>query len=733
MEDSRRLGNPDILGYNMGHFVPGTNAHDFWRYSGVNGARMFLSPSNIEPVDDIPGFGDGVTDQDSFLSRRAALRADPLNTEFINWPAFDEQYRNNLNGSSSGGNRYFPFFAISQLRALDIQMLVQITANEDDLPISNDDDWAGKWELWQHFYAQAFYLGREFDVERYQMFNEPNHRNADGLTIPNWLMRLQLASDAIQTALADVNERYDKELTPLVYGPVNSGGNQYSDWGRAGVVNRHTNFLGVTDPNYLVMHRYDYHQYNDTPSQFASDLNNMRSSISADMAPEPRFPLSVSEFNVHTNGRFDTFSETIDEPELYTRLGAISVQLTRNFEDELYCFKFGQTLNSNANFPVTKNGTHYCNNTEAPYTHGGVTRAGEVWRLFNKALKPGGDQLRFDRDSDGSLDDFEFSVTFVPETNCYYVFSANEGSNTQLSVDTSAWNLPAGTPFLLEEVSEDYYGAGRRLGSINEEGLLEFNPDDIDISQAGNTVYLITIPAGGALEEEELIEVSFDATVTDGSSAATSFSTTDALLARNDPNSVNNRSAALMQFQLPLIYGPDIQLAVLSLEGRTNTANATVQGHLYGLDDDSWADAGNVTWNTAPNLAQGVSAGNLIGDRFITEQGDSAHLQGQVVFTRDDYRNRIFNVTEFLQEQSDSTASFMISQDPRWDIALPSLATGDTQVDGLDIQSSETGAGPQLRLVRLQDTDGDGISDQAEAETFGDRPHDSRRGRGPAQ
>ena len=139
--------------------------------------------------------------------------------------------------------------------------------------------------------------------------------------------------------------------------------------------------------------------------------------------------------------------------------------------------------------------------------------------MFNKALKPGGDQLRFDRDSDGSLDDFEFSVTFVPETNCYYVFSANEGSNTQLSVDTSAWNLPAGTPFLLEEVSEDYYGAGRRLGSINEEGLLEFNPDDIDISQAGNTVYLITIPAGGALEDEELIEASFDTTVTDGSSA----------------------------------------------------------------------------------------------------------------------------------------------------------------------------------------------------------------------
>ena len=730
VEDTRRLGNPDILGYNMSHFVPGTNAHDFWRYSGVNGARMFLSPNTIEPQDDIPGVGDGVTDQASFLARRAALRADPLNTDFIDWPDFEDRYRNNLTGTSRGGNRFFPYFAISELRALDIQMLIQITASESRLPISGDDDWAGKWELWQHFYAQAFFLGREFDVERYQMFNEPNHPNADGLTIPNWLMRLQLASDAIQTALADVNEMYGKSLTPLVYGPVNSGGDEYDDWGETGVLNRHTNFLGETDDDYLVMHRYDYHQYNGSPSDFSGALNSMRSSMTNDMAPERRFPLSISEFNVHTNGTFDDLQETIDTPDLYVRFGAISSRLARNFEDELYCFKFGQTLNSDddANFPITKNGMHYSNSDGAPFTHGGVTRSAEVWRLFNKALKAGGDQLNFS--ADDSLDEIEFSVTFVPEVNNYYIFSANDGSGEQLTVDVSAWNLPAGTPFLLEEVSEDYYGAGRRWGTIGEDGILIFNPDrpdDIDISQNADTVYLITIPASGTLEEEEFIDASFDATVTDGSNASTSFSTTGTLLARNDPNSRDNRSAALMQFKLPLVYPPDIQLAVLTVEGRTNTDDATVQGHLYGLDDDSWAEEQDVTWNTAPNLAQGVSAGNLIANRFITEQGDSAHIQGQVVFTRDDYRERMYNVTEFLQAQSDFTASFMISQDPRWDIDIPSLDSGDTQVDGIDILSSEGGSnsspGPRLRLVRLLDSDDDGISDQAEVETFGSNPN----------
>lgn len=693
----------------------------------MNGARLFLSPGSIEPTDDISGVGDGVSDQASFLSRRAALRADPLNTAFINWPVFEDRYENTLNGNSSSGNRYRYNYALGELRKLDINILVQITGSESKLPITDEDDWAGKWEFWQHYYAQAFYLGREFDVERYQMFNEPNHSNAGGLTIANWLMRLQLASDAIQTALSDVNDRYGKSLTPLIYGPVNSGGDQYNDWGEAGVLNRHTNFLGEEDDNYWVMHRYDYHQYNDTPAQFASDLNRMRSAISADMAPETRFRMSISEFNVHTNGFFDTIPETLDTPEKYARLGAISALLARNFQKELYCFKFGQTLNANSEYLVAKNGMHYQQSSGAPYTTGGATRAAEVWRLFNKALKPGGDQMRFDRDVDGSIDDLEFRATFDPSTNNYYIFSVNESSSAQLTIDVSAWNIPAGTPVLLEEVSEDYYGGVRRWGVVSADGLLLFNsdnPEDIDILQKGNDVWLITIPAGD-LQPEETVMAGHDATVTDGVYANTTYVATDSLLARNDPSTRDNRSAGLIQFDLPAIYPPDIQLAALSVEGRTNTADASVQCHLYGLDDDSWSEQESLTWSNAPNLQQGAAAGNLISNRYITDQGDSAFIQGQFVFDRTDYRNRMINVTSFLKQQTDQKVSFLISQDPRWDVGLPDLTTGDTQVDGVEILSVEGSSteGPQLRIVRRLDTDNDGISDEAEVDVFSTDPN----------
>src|SRR5262245_34304933 len=86
---TNKLGaTPEILGYNSGHFYPGSNTRDWWHYSLVNGARFFVAPSEIEASDDLTGRGDGVNDQATFLSRKVLLRADPLNTSYINWPYF---------------------------------------------------------------------------------------------------------------------------------------------------------------------------------------------------------------------------------------------------------------------------------------------------------------------------------------------------------------------------------------------------------------------------------------------------------------------------------------------------------------------------------------------------------------------------------------------------------------------------------------------------------------------
>ena len=710
-------GTPDIVAYNLGHFYPGSNAHDWWRYSGVNGARIFISPAAIEPVDDLTPRGDGVTSQSSFLASKTALRADPLNVTYINWPAFEAQYANQ---DLAGSNHIKVNHALGKLRGRGVEITAQITASENSLSIADAADWAGKWELWQHYYAQAFYLGKNFSVRRYQMFNEPNHSSAGGLTSANWLMRLQLASDAIQSAIADVNSRYGKTLAPLILAPVTaSSASAYNGWGSVAVQNRHTNFLGVTDRAYLVFHRYDYHQYNSAPANFGADLNSLEGLIAADMPGETRFPMSMSEFNVHTGATFDTLTETLDSPSKFPRFGSIVVNLVRNSEKELYCFKFGQTPGAAGyTYPVAKNGMHYVDNTNAPFNYGGITKAGEVWRLFCKGFAPGRDQKTFSAGT--GLEGLDILVGYDPATGRYFILSVNDSTNSiSLAVDCAAWNIPDHNRIIIEEVSDAISGGVAFYTQVSG-GQITAR------TQPPSSVWLYTIP-GKAQEETTstvptlVVEASDDATVRDGTNRTTGYGAQTTLLARNDPANAANRSAAVIKFNLPVIYPPDIQLAVLNLQASTVTTSSTVQAHVYALDSDVWTQGG-VAWSNAPNLKQNTAAGNLIRHNVVVGGGDTAHIQGQLVVNSTTPAERQIDVTESVRTQSDFTATFLVVQEARWDVALPSLASGDMQPDGIQIVSSEgadgTYPGPRLKIVRLTDSDGDGISDEAETTIF---------------
>lgn len=714
------LGNtPNVLAYNSGHFYPGSNTKEWWRYSGVSGARVFLTASTIEATDDIGGRGDGVVDQTTFQLRKALLRADPNNTNFINWPYFTNRYNTS---AQHGANRLQPNYIFTELRKLGVQIDVTIGASQNFFFITNSADWAGKWELWQHYYAEAFYLGRGFDVQRYQMFNEPDHSSAGGLTQADYLQRLQLCSDAIQCALADVNSLYGKPLTPQILAPVITT-SSYNSWGQTAVDNRHVNYLGQTDNNFWLLQQYDYHQYNSTPTGFGANVASLRSSIAAAMSPETAFPVSISEFNVHTAANFDTMPDTLDYPTKYPRLGAIAVNLVQNGAYELYNFKLSQTDGDVDDvYPVRKNGMHYVDNDNAPYNIGGITKGGEVWRLFNKAFAPG--RLRKDFTADSSLNNLSVLASYDPNTARYYVFSANY-STTQspLTVDVSAYNIPDNNRVLIEEVSEDYYGSISHYTRVLSGQVTTF-------TQPTGSVWLVTIPTkpqhfvSPSVPTLTLLATN-DATVKDGANKNVNYGSQTNLVIRNDPADASNRSAAFLKFRLPRIYLPDVQLAVLTVQGATLNNNATVQAHVFGLTNNTW-NSTNITWATAPNLSQNISPGNMIVNRFVNGLGDSAFLQGQLVFSSTTFAEQQIDVTSFIQSRTNLDVTFLVSQDPRWNLTLPSKVPGDTQLDGIQLTSLEgsNSNGPRLLIVRAKDTDGDGISDDAEVNVFGTNPND---------
>ena len=284
---------PRVIGVNSGHYMPGSNTTTWWKYAGVNGGAFSPRPAELKTTTITASGGTASAARNCSWSARDALRADPLNTEYINWPYFENNYANN--DSALINYRY----AYSELHDLGISPIATIQRSNGAYPFasaSTAQGWRDRWEHWQHYYAQAFYLGKNFGVERYQIYNEPDHSSQD-ISQEEYLERLQLASDAIQSALADVNQIYGKSLTPQVMAPVTAGASgdylpkpggdprdDVTGWGQLVINNLHTNFLGQVDPNFQLVQTYAYQEYNHDGPRFAEELANIKGYVTADCA-----------------------------------------------------------------------------------------------------------------------------------------------------------------------------------------------------------------------------------------------------------------------------------------------------------------------------------------------------------------------------------------------------------------------------------------------------------------
>lgn len=693
---------PDNLAYNLAHFYPDSNVADWWRYARVSGARIFLAPSHFN----VGGWsrpGDAeVVDEASFAARRAALRADPLNADYINWPIVLGRFQNVL----SGNNVIQPDYALRTIHGLGGRILVQANLTESSFPINGEGDWAGKWLAWRTFYALAFHVAREFDVERFAQHNEPNHPD-NAIDPTAWLMRVRLCSDAVDSALADVNALYGKSLTPRFVAPVTAG-TTYSTFGRPVVSGIRTNLFGQTSPSYRLFDLYAYQQYTTSVPSFISSLASLRNAVAADL-PSGTAPLrfALTEFNQYTGANYDETTSTSDALSRTLGLAQSFVQLTAAGMEELYLFKFGMT-SYNRNFPVAKNGMLYADNTTIPFNYGTMTRGAEAWRLFNKGLAPGRERLRATLSGTGATS-LDLLVSRDPEAGVVYLYSVNNtGGSVPLEIDLSALNVPDGQPVLIEDVSQWRRGTVRSLETVMN-GVL--SPG----SQPGQTVWLITLPlgtvrptgeAGGALT----LPVTADAMVRDGSQASVNFGSAAFGTVRNDPVDVSQRAATFLQFDLPPDWHPDdLLLAVLAVPmAGSNGGPETIHAHLYGLDQHDW-DESTLTWATAPNLRSLVAAGNLIRHGVVRDAGRTAHILGQVVAGAT-VADRLVDVTEYVVRQQTPKASFLLTQDPRWNVdihvtSLPAswsdLPSGDTQVDGISIVTREgaTSGQPASRLL----------------------------------
>jgi hypothetical protein len=705
---------PERVGYNSGHFLAGSNTAAWWRYSQANGARVWSTPATVEGTDDNGIWGDGVTTQQQFINRRAALRVNPLDTAYINWPHFENGYRNN---PTTGSNNVSLYHAFSELHAMGVQPVIEMHRSNAAYPFDpagTSAGWSDRWEQWHHFYAQAFYLAKNFDVHRFQMYNEPNHSSND-ITQAEYIERLRLSSDAVQSAVADVNALYGKSLDPQMHAPVTAGGSIYfnerpggdarddtTGWGELVMQNLHTNYLGQVDLSFQLVDTYAAQLYNMDGLEFANEMLEIKNHVNTAAGGSPmRF--AITEFGVHTAAVFETTAETMDSPSKFSMLGSILANLANTQVEELYLQKFSLTQDTSAS-GVKKNGLHYVDNTTSPYDIGDSTKGGEVSRLFNKGFAGAIELMANPIATGAGAGSLQLSAAHDSESGRYSLLSSNVStSSANVNLNLSSWGVAPGAIVTVEEVSSDRHGEVRQLIQVPASG-------QISLSQPGQSVFLVTVP-----EEAPAYSVTLgatdDAMVKAGGNATSNFGSSQTLYAKNDPTQSGARNASFIKFDIGDINSSAVEQAILRVHGENEGADATVITHVYGLLGDNW-DEGTINWNNAPNLDHGLGTVNDISHNFVEGIGTTAEIVGHFTGTQT-ARELMLDVTQFVQAHPDQQITFMIAREVRFD--------GENVDDAftslrLDSKESDNDAGPQLLLslnaaALPADFNGDGMVD----------------------
>ncbi|MEJ7769210.1 MAG: discoidin domain-containing protein [Chitinophagaceae bacterium] len=333
------------VGYNQGYYMPGSNASGWIAYSGVNSLRVWTSLNSYVPLTAIQ-VDKSITGAVEFDKRKESLRSDPEKNEFIKWnlllPLFEDTEK------VKSTNPMVLSYVLSELKRLKVDPVLQI--NNTDF----NETWSNKWQQWQRYYALAYYAAKTGDVTMFAMQNEPNHRASGPMKLDQWISGMQIVSDALKSAVEDVNKRYNKRLKARMLGPVTAGNNP--EWWAAVAKSMRTDYHGKpVDEDLLGM--FSTHSYNSPAAGYESRVSNISKLLSENQPGGKALPVVYTEIGRWMNAYLIDKEETMDSPSLFTEWAGIYTNNTNNAAYGMWAFKFSNTV-SETYISGVKSGHH---------------------------------------------------------------------------------------------------------------------------------------------------------------------------------------------------------------------------------------------------------------------------------------------------------------------------------------------------------------------------------------
>ena len=334
------------VGYNQGYYVPGSNTSGWLEYAGVNSLRVWTTLNSYAPATAVQVDKD-IKDVEEFDRRKEELRAHPENNRFIKWNDLLPLYEHPEKGTNT--NPMVLSYALSELKRLKIDPIIQVGSTDFD------STWGNKWKQWQRYYALAYYAAKTGDVTMFAMQNEPNHKASGPMKLDQWISGMQIVSDALTSAIEDVDKAYGKNLTARMVGPVTAGNNP--EWWAAVAKNIRTDYHGRTIDHDL-LGIFSTHSYNSPAAGYATRVSDIRKILSDNQPGGKPLPIVYTEIGRWMNAYLIDKEETMDAPSLFTEWAGIYANNTRNGAYGMWAFKFANT--SSETYPMgIKSGHHF--------------------------------------------------------------------------------------------------------------------------------------------------------------------------------------------------------------------------------------------------------------------------------------------------------------------------------------------------------------------------------------
>lgn len=651
---------PRYIGFSQGHYLRGSNTSAWVKRSQANCFRIWAAPSFYEPRDDRAPRGDGVTDRASFEARRAALRADPENPAFINWRSFNKRFEKKV---QTALNRCTLNYMCAELQRLGVEPIVVLNRQG----WQDDSDWAGKWEHWQYYYAMAYHLAKNYDVAMFEPFNEPDH--TDVKEIPSQALYIgwtRFASDAIRAAVTEVNTRYGKHLEVQILAPAltrsatakttarmdaERGGDPRDDkagWGQTALSLIDTDIDGKPG-NAEMFNVYSTHKYNAAPGDYFDEMTLIKDRMVRYHPSHRVLPVFYSEFNRYGSSLWmkPPYNATsLDTPEVYTNISLCMAKAMLGGVYGMTAFKFSNTCSETYGYQRT--GHHFVFDT-APYDIGGSRKGAEAMRLFAKGFK--GARDRYKTTTTASAGGYNSYTAHDAAQGNFHILAinSNDSESYAAAFDLSALDVAAGSPVVIEELSEAHQAEAVELVALPATKAFTR-------TQPSESVWLITVPDGPAPTAMKLPAVA-DAEVRSGASAKVNFGTATTMHVRG--GKADGRSVSYLKFDLTAVpSGRPIRRAVLQVRGRNVTDNAPFSFHVYGDTNDNWAEE-TLAWSNAPDLDPAASR--------MVNVGGSAWPIGDLTMDGT-AKTAGSDVTDWVREQqADGAATFVLIRERRFE------------------------------------------------------------------